>query len=149
MCTANASLPFCGSVIKYTSVCVPVRPGWNALAKDAELESQFNAVVAARQAAEASATAGDNFAVIRFSQNIDCVNAFKSAMCWANFPQCGAPLVCTAACTNYFQACRFEQPDCYPSWPFPPASTGNYNCTGAGSRSSVSLVFLLLIYLVY
>lgn len=148
VCTTNASLPFCGAVINYTSVCVPVRPGWTALAKDAELQTQFNAAIAAREAAEAAATAGDNFTVIRFSQNPDCVNAFKSALCWANFPQCGAPLVCPAACTNYFQACRFAEANCYPSWPFPPAPTGSYNCTGAAGRSGFSLVFLFLIYLV-
>jgi len=147
VCMQNISLPFCGEIISYTSACVPPRPGWTAEAKDAELAKVFEANVAGRVAAETSATQGDSFAVIRFAQNPDCVRAYKAALCWANFPQCGAPLVCQSACEHYFSACRFESSNCYHSWPFPPSPVGNLSCTGSGFRSGVSLVFLFLIYL--
>ena len=152
VCLQNLTLPFCGKYITYSSVCVPARPGWSAGAKDAELAAQVQSVVRSRVAAETAATEGDTFTVIRFAQNPDCVSAYSAGVCWANFPQCGAALVCPAACENYFAACRFpDASGCHPSWPFPPsraAPAANQTCTGTGSCSKLSLVFLFLIYLV-
>ena len=44
-----------------------------------------------------------------FTYNQDCVEAYKDALCYLNFPKCGCreeslPL-CRSVCENYYRAC--------------------------------------------
>ena len=53
----------------------------------------------------------------RFYKHRDCLAAYKSLFCWANFPRCDItkeltlPL-CRSACENFFKACHYK-PDLY------------------------------------
>ena len=44
-----------------------------------------------------------------FTYNADCIEAYKDALCYLNFPKCGCreeslPL-CKSVCENYYRAC--------------------------------------------
>merc|ERR1711964_641116 len=84
---------------------------WNVASKDALLGRHFKTAVEQRIAREMAVTP-DEYVPVRFTNNPDCVAAYKNALCWYNFPKCGnynqsLPL-CRSTCDNYFAACGFK-----------------------------------------
>ena len=162
------SLPFCGEYLLFP-VCVPARqplfPGWDAVAKDSLLKTQFEKNVAARISLESQATIdttddgiNDLFIPVRFTQNLDCVRAFKKALCFANFPRCGTQSlpVCPATCSSFEASCRYFTGEvCHNGWPFEMSRSANLSslnstevvCTGSafGSTATWGAVLGLLL----
>ncbi|KAF4651928.1 hypothetical protein FOL47_011347 [Perkinsus chesapeaki] len=98
---------------------------------------------------------------VRFSQNIECVEAFRSAVCRINFPKCNESAstqhdssynLCTADCLKYFQACKFDiktaETICSSGWPFQGRVAQADRCTGSASQMRLSLKMPLFIVLI-
>jgi hypothetical protein len=151
-------LSFCGDYVKYAACVSPRQPlwsDWNATSKDLLLKAQFKAAIDARITKEMTKDSNGEFIQIRFSQNMDCIEAFKRALCWANFPACDADdgrsfPVCTSACRDFMTACKygdFVLCDQNPQWPLPPAQVKEsvLQCTGSASFVGVMLGSLIII----
>ena len=156
-------LGFCGEYVRYAA-CVPPRQplwgAWNATSKDRLLERQFKVAVDARISQEMTKDQLGNYIQIRFSQNMECIEAFKRALCWANFPACGEQdgksfPVCLSACQDYMTACKyadFSSCSANPSWPLPPSTEpmtlsegAALQCTGSAASSGERIAMLITI----
>lgn len=55
---------------------------------------------------------GDDNTIERFTDNNDCQNAYKSFLCYMNFPRCNdagdSLMLCRSVCENFFRACKYE-----------------------------------------
>jgi hypothetical protein len=118
-------MPFCQDVVRYVA-CVPryqpLYPNHTLLAKDAWVKATHERVVQERLTQEGNSTLRalgmNEFGIPgivqeRFTDNEDCVNAYKNFLCWLNFPRCddeGRSLIlCTSVCENYFRSCRYPE----------------------------------------
>lgn len=106
----QTQLKFCRSRVCYDA-CVPVKqyllPDWNLRAKDLLVEKLFKNLVEKR--IEREVNDSDIITPSYFTYNPDCIEAFKDALCYLNFPKCGCrqeslPL-CTSVCQNYYKSC--------------------------------------------
>ncbi|KAF4650505.1 hypothetical protein FOL47_001103, partial [Perkinsus chesapeaki] len=156
-------ISFCKDYVFYQA-CIPPQqplwPDWHVTAKDEAIELAFKQTIDERMAREMSEN-GDQLVEVRFSQNIECVEAFRSAVCRINFPKCNESAstqhdssynLCTADCLKYFQACKFDiktaETICSSGWPFQGRVAQADRCTGAASQMRLSLKMPLFIVLI-
>lgn len=128
-------LPFCGMYVRY-SACVPKTAPlaasrdhpdgrWTkntATEKDAWISAFYEKTVAERIVIEKDKQLQHNGVdeygnpgapAPRFAGNPDCRDAYKTYMCWANFPRCDETeeslLMCRSTCENMMIACRIDK----------------------------------------
>lgn len=121
----EVTMPFCANIVKYRA-CVPTyqRLWYNhsRLTKDRWVEKLFNQTVTERMLFETNETLLDSSLnewneeveiLPRFTENSDCVNAYRNYFCWINFPRCDAEgrslLLCRSVCENFFTACGYAR----------------------------------------
>lgn len=116
-------LPFCKVVVQYRACLPRYQALWynhTPILKDTYVAQMHKKLVQLRKLHESNKTfhkmhsdewdAGTNSIVNRFSDNPDCVNAFRNYFCWMSFPRCdtdGSSLpLCRSVCENFFLACK-------------------------------------------
>eukprot|EP00392_Amoebophrya_sp_AT5.2_P008983 g9011.t1 len=87
----QSQISFCKTRVCYDA-CVPpiqyLHPEWTLQAKDRLVERRFKALVEERIRREVNDTKGIEVPML-FTYNADCIEAFKDALCYLNFPKCG------------------------------------------------------------
>jgi hypothetical protein len=104
-------MPFCGPVLAYDSICAPAMnvywPEWNLTVKDSVIESQYYRVVNERINREKNFTVDS----IRFLNNENCQNSYKTFLCLLNFNNCDHySKICGIFCEQFYSDCRFDDP---------------------------------------
>ncbi|CAD7953081.1 unnamed protein product [Amoebophrya sp. A25] len=113
----QSQISFCKSRVCYDA-CVPPAQfqdmEWTLREKDRLVEERFKALVEERMRKEVNSTVGVEVPML-FTYNSDCIEAFKDALCYLNFPKCGCRQeslpMCRSVCTNYYAACGASTPD--------------------------------------
>ena len=155
-------MTFCAEFVNYRTCVPPLQPlwsDWNVKMKDEVLEAEFKKTVDERIRQEMKKDQAGNYIPVKFAQNMDCIEAFKKALCWANFPSCGEDgtsfPVCRQACEHFMTACKysdFSLCDANPYWPLYGISTqmdmNAAQCTGSAFRLTVSLYAAAVLVLV-
>ncbi|CAD7923839.1 unnamed protein product [Amoebophrya sp. A120] len=107
----QSQISFCRSRVCYDA-CVPpiqyIHPEWTLREKDRLVEKRFKALIEERIRREVNASVDPEVPML-FTYNADCIEAFKDALCYLNFPKCGCAQeslpMCTSVCNNYYTAC--------------------------------------------
>jgi len=108
-------LSFCKDAVCYNA-CVPpsqpLWPDWNLKSKDKLVGEIFNRTVEARIVREMTIST-EEYVTVRLTHNLACIEAYKNALCWYNFPKCGCMqqslALCRSACENYHKMCGYTK----------------------------------------
>lgn len=123
----KVTMPFCSDIIPYRACLPKYQSLWynhSAITKDAWVEKLFNQTVTQQMIFEQDTDLqgdgtnewGEPMEIVpRFTENPDCVNAFRNYFCWLNFPRCDAEgrslLMCKSVCENFFISCQVRTRD--------------------------------------
>eukprot|EP00397_Hematodinium_sp_SG-2012_P047543 GEMP01054122.1.p1 GENE.GEMP01054122.1~~GEMP01054122.1.p1 ORF type:complete len:400 (+),score=87.24 GEMP01054122.1:23-1222(+) len=112
--TLQSELEFCRDAVCYPA-CVPptqpLWPEWTVKTKDKLLGQLFKKTIESRIFHEVN-TSREVDVTLHFTQNLACIEAYKNALCWYNFPKCDCNseslVLCRSVCENYYRACGFS-----------------------------------------